>query len=244
MIALLQLLTRRARRGVGAVWFAWVAWGAPAAADPLRTADDRGHLVDWSAGQLTARGLGVADRRAPSPATARDAARRRAIADATRKLVAAAEQLPLAKGLDLAKALPKDRLAELAAAEVVVLSAELLVNGSWRVELALPLEALRQAVVGARAVPAKGDAGSVPAVVVVRAPEGTQPALGVSISDGKTRLTPPILWTTATSDGAPLPEKTLAQAPALTATSDAAGLRVPRLAGASDATLFVVVIGK
>jgi hypothetical protein len=216
-----------------------------AAAEPMRTVDDRGHVTDWTAGQLTARGLGVADRRAPSPASAREAARRRAIADATRKLVAAAEALPVAGDkARLAAKLPKEQLAALAAAEAIVLSSELLVDGSWRVEVALPLEALRQAMQGARPVPVKGDAAAAPAVVVVRAPAGTAPALGVAISDGKTALAPAILWTAATAEGAPLSERVLAQAPALTASKDGAGLRVPKLAGASDATLFVVVIGK
>lgn len=216
-----------------------------AAAEPMHTVDDRGHVTDWTAGQLTARGLGVADRRAPSPATAREAARRRAIADATRKLVAAAESLPVAgdKGR-LAAKLAKEKLAALAAAEAIVLSSELLVDGSWRVEVALPLEALRQAVQGARPLPAKGDASTAPPVVVVQVFAGIEPALGVAISDGKITLVPPILWTAVTAASAPLPERLLAAAPSITATKDGAGLRVPRLAGASDATLFVVVIGK
>ena len=240
---------------LGAALLGVLGGAAPAHAEALRTTDDRGHVTDWSAGQLVARGLGVADRRAPSPAVARDAARRRAIADAVRQLIAGAEQLPLAGGQRLFDRLAKERLAELAAAEAVVLAAELLVDGSWRVEVALPLEALRQAAFaapasasGARVLPAKGDASAAPAVVIVRAPAGTQPVLGLTISDGKTSVRAATLWASGSPAGVPLPERQLAAAPSLTASAagsaSGAELRVAKLAGASDATLFVVVLGQ
>lgn len=244
---------------LGAALLGVLGGAAPAHAEALRTTDDRGHVTDWSAGQLVARGLGVADRRAPSPAVARDAARRRAIADAVRQLIAGAAQLPLAGGQRLFDRLAKERLAELAAAEAVVLAAELLVDGSWRVEVALPLEALRQAAFaepasasasasGARVLPAKGDASAAPAVVIVRAPAGTQPVLGLTISDGKTSVRAATLWASGSPAGVPLPERQLAAAPSLTASAagsaSGAELRVAKLAGASDATLFVVVLGQ
>jgi hypothetical protein len=226
---------------------ALVALAAPIAAsraafaDVLRTTDAQGRVVDWTAGQLIARGLGVADRHAPSPATARPAARRRAIADAARQLASAAALVPSDAR---ASAPTMDRKAlEALAADAIVLSADPLVDGSWRVELALPLEALRQATSGARELPARGDAPASPAVVIVRAPAGT-PLLGVAISDGKTTVRGATLWATKSTDGVPLPERALAQAPTLVAERSGATLRVAKLAGASDATLFVVVLGQ
>jgi hypothetical protein len=244
----LRRLGRIARSLAVAVAVAWPLAIGAAHAEALRTTE-RGHVVDWSAGQLVARGLGVADRRAPSPAVARDAARRRARADAVRQLAAAAAQLPLAGGERLGAQLDQARLGELATAEAIVTSAELLVDGSWRVEVALPLEALRQAAYGARALPAKGDAGATPAVVIVRAPKDTAPRLGLTFGDGQRSVRPATLWARGSPEGVPLTERALAAAPSLTASrpSGAAGadeLRVPRLGQASDATLFVVVLGE
>ena len=221
---------------------ALVGVAGEAAADRLITKDAQGHTVDWTAGQLVARGLGVADRHSPSPATARPAARRRALADAARQLVRAAALVPrAAEGAGGARALRKDEL-EALAAEAIVLSAEPLVDGSWRVSSALPLEALRQASAGARPLPAAGDAPEAPSVVIVRAPAGTSPRLGVAIGDGKTTVRGAALWASADLDDVPLPKALLDAAPALDAERSGDGLRVAKLAGASDATLFVVVL--
>lgn len=214
---------------------------APARADALRTRDARGPIVDWTAGQLEARGVGVADRRSPSPATARPAARRRAIADAARQLARAAALVPRdERGGDKG---PDRAQLEALAADAVVLSADPLVDGSWRVALALPLEALRRP----RPLPKAGDASAsraAPAVVIVRAPAQTKPLLGLAISDGKTTVRGATLWATADLDDVPLPTALLEAAPTLEAKRDGDGLRVAKLAGASDATLFVVVLGQ
>lgn len=249
---------RRIRGEARALWLlslcgaaAGAGLGEPAA-EPLRKTDDRGRVTDWTAGQLTARGLGVADRHAPSPAAARDAAKRRAIADAAAQLVSAAAELPLAGGELVGARVTAVVLAELAA-EASLSSAEPLVDGSWRVELALPLEALRQAAAGAaRPAPADGDAAAVPAVLVVRAPAGFSPVIGVAIGDGKRSVRGATLWVNGSADGV-LPAAALAQAPSVTAPATAATaagkragaeLRVDKLGGATDATLFVVVLGQ
>lgn len=216
-----------------------------AVADAVRTVDPAGRVLDWTSGQLTARGLGVADRHAPSPAVARDAARRRAIVDASRALREAAKAIPMASGQRLGELLSDTKLAA-AAAEATVVSAEPLVDGSWRMELSLPLETLRLAVVGPRPVPSGDDVG-VP-VVIVRVPASTKPVLGLAISDGKSTWNAPTLWAKGTSAAVPLPAGVLTHAPTVTAVrTGAAGVRVPNLpasALASDATLFVVVLGQ
>ena len=210
----------------------------PAGADALRTRDARGHTVDWTAGQIEAGGVGVADRHSPSPATARPAARRRAIADAARQLASAAALVPRdERGGDQG---PDRARLEALAADAVVLSADPLVDGSWRVALALPLEALRRP----RPLPKAGDASAAPALVIVRAPAETTPRLGLAISDGKTTVRGATLWATADLDDVPLPAALLEAAPTLEAKRDGDGLRVAKLAGASDATLFVVVLGQ
>lgn len=225
--------------------------GDAAPAQPLRDKDDRGRVVDWTAGQLLARGLGLADRRAPSPAAAREAAKRRAISDAAAQLAEAAAKVPLAGGETVGKRVPAAVLAELAA-EASVASSEPLVDGSWRVELALPLEALRQAAQGERTAPADGDAAAVPAVLVVHAPADAVPAIGVAVSDGKRSVRGATLWVRGSAAGL-LPAAQLATAPVAKA-ANAAGkagggkaggeLRVDRLAGTTDATLLVVVLGQ
>jgi hypothetical protein len=220
-------------------------------ADALRVSDAAGRVVDWTAGQLMARGLGVADRHAPRPEVARDAARQRALADARRELVAAARQLPLADGRRLGEALRDDALAA-AAATATLVSGEPQVDGSWRVELALPLEALRQAAAGARALPAAGDVGA--ALLVIRAPAAAGPQLGVVIRDGAQRFTGATLWTKGSVAGLALPAAALGKAPTVDAKLVTAGagrpgaaaveLHIPTVSGVTDATLFVVVLGQ
>jgi hypothetical protein len=219
-----------------------LAAAAPAAADPLRTTDHRGRVTDWSTGQLIAHGFGVADRHAPSPAVAREAAQRRAIADATRELIDAAKALPLANGDPIGKVLSEAKLA-IAATEATLVSAEPLVDGSWRVELGLPLEALRVAVDGPRQVPRGGDTG--PAVWIIRAPAGMSPTIGIGIGDGKAVRHGATLWAKGSSGGIPLPAEALSHAPSMVAKrADGGILRVSRLGEVTDATLFVVVLGE
>ncbi|MBK7534176.1 MAG: hypothetical protein IPI49_02170 [Myxococcales bacterium] len=241
----------------------WAALTA-ASASPLRVVDPSGVTVDWTAGELRARGLGVADRRAPGPATARAAARRRAVADAQRQLVAAARALPWADGGALGDHLDARALAA-AALGAKIADAEPLVDGSWRVELALPLEALRQAVTGPRPVVLDGpgvgaaasavasaadDADALP-LLIVRAPAAAKPALGIAVQDRGTSRRGATLWVRGSTEGAGLPAQLLERAPVVEASLVGAGsgLRVARLPvtgriRVTDATLFLIVLGQ
>ena len=131
--------------------------------------------VDWARGLVTARGVGLADRHAPNPAVARGTARRRA-EDAARAAIAKQlPDLPLAAGGRVVDKLDAKAIAALG--HLIVLDAAPETDGSWRVELALPIEAIRQAIVGARELPRTGDAG--PAAIVVAGARAT-PSVGWS----------------------------------------------------------------
>lgn len=234
--------------------------GGLAGAAPLRATDASGRVTDWSAGELWARGLGVADRRAPSPATARDAARLRALVDARRKLVAAARELPWAGGGTLGEVLGEQALQ--AAAELArVRSAEPLVDGSWRLELALPLEVLRQAVTGPRAVALEGGDGGALPLLLVRVAASSKasndskisaaPALGLNVRVAGRSLSSAVLWARDDEAGVPLAAAALARAPAvtgeLTTVRGALTLTLAAPSGkaaVTDATLLVVVLGQ
>ncbi|MEO7735157.1 MAG: hypothetical protein ABIY55_29655 [Kofleriaceae bacterium] len=137
--------------------------------------------IDWAAGLVTAGGTGIADRHAPSPAVALGTSRRGADQAARQRIADKLSALPLASGGTLATkrgdAAIQARIAAALEAAVTV-SAEPETDGSWHVTLGVPIEALRQAIAGPRALPATGDAG--PAVVVV---EGVtaKPAIGWTI---------------------------------------------------------------
>lgn len=148
----------------------------PARADAPRPA------VDWAAGRLTATGFGVADRQAPSPAAARGPARRAAETAARARLTDAIAALPVARGGTVAAAAKSDAAIATRLAAVVArareVSADLETDGSWQVSLAVPLEAVHQALTG---VPAAGDeAHSAPPVVVIES--SAPPALGYRIA--------------------------------------------------------------
>jgi hypothetical protein len=141
-------------------------------------ADDKA-TVDWAKGVVTARGIGIADRHAPSPAAARDPARRAAEDQARKRLAAALADLPLASGgtLGTRDGVAKARLDQ-AVASALVVAADPETDGSWNVTLALPIEAVRLALAGPRASSAADDAP--PAVVVDGAK--AQPAVGWTIN--------------------------------------------------------------
>jgi hypothetical protein len=134
--------------------------------------------VDWAQGLVTARGIGLADRHAPNPAVARGPSRRDAEDAARAKLAAEVAALPLAKGgkvADAAKdAAVKARVAA-AVEHAMELAAEPETDGSWKVTLAVPIEAVRQAITGPRTLPAGGDAD--PPVVIVDG-VGGKPVVG------------------------------------------------------------------
>jgi hypothetical protein len=123
-----------------------------------------GATVDWSRGVITARGVGPADRHAPSPAVARDAARVRAEDAARAALTKAAKQLP---GVE-AGALADDKLAR-AVARASVASMDLGTDGSVTVSIALPVEAVRVAIAGPRRAEPAAPPIDVPPVVIVDA---------------------------------------------------------------------------
>ncbi len=153
------------------VAFAVVAsLAGPASAEPAK--------VDWAKGLVTAKGVGIADRHAPNPAVARGTSRRGA-EDAAKKLIASKiSELPIAGGGKVAdKKKDKDVAERLARAvdAAISVAAEPETDGAWQVTMAVPLEAVRQAIVGPRALPPDGDKGPV-AVVVTGA--AAKPAIG------------------------------------------------------------------
>jgi hypothetical protein len=199
--------------------------------------------VDWARGLVIADGIGLADRHAPNPAVARGTSRRIAEEAAKQTLATKVGELPVASGGTVgakakADAAVKDRLAR-AIANAVTLAADPETDGSWRVTLAVPIEAVRQAVVGPRAITAGGD-DTGPAVVVV---DGVTAKPGVGWKVGG--LEAPTLWVTALPAwalGAPHETAKSAKAGAIelsgTATVTAPG---PSVKTPSAATLFVLV---
>jgi hypothetical protein len=186
--------------------------------------------VDWAAGRVIAGGTGIADRHAPSPAVALGTSRRGAEAAARRRIAAALGALPLAAGGALADRLSDPAIrarVDAAVAAALTIEAEPETDGSWHVTLAVPLEALHQALVGPRALPPAGDRG--PAVIVVNAP-AARPALGWTIG-GHPAATLWVQQLPAWAKGAPR----------ATARSVAAGTMDIDLATATAATLFVIV---
>ena len=135
--------------------------------------------VDWAKGLVTADGIGVANRAAPTPAAARGPARRLAEEAARKQLAAQLDALPLAEGGKLAAKLTDATVkaaVERAVANAFVVAADPETDGSWRVTMAVPIEALRQALVGPRAL--AGEDG--PAVVVVEG-VSAKPAIGYRV---------------------------------------------------------------
>ncbi len=138
--------------------------------------------VDWVRGLVTAEGIGVANRAAPTPAAARGPARRLAEDAARKRLAAQLPALPLADGGKLETRLgdPAIKAAiDRAVANAFAVTAELETDGSWRVTMAVPVEAIRQALArGARVLGNDPDAG--PAVVIVDGAAAT-PAVGYKL---------------------------------------------------------------
>ena len=137
--------------------------------------------VDWSRGLVVADGIGIADRHAPNPATARGPARRAAEEAARQQLTAQVATVPLGEGGALKRKLAdkatSDRVAR-AVERAISIASTLETDGSWRVTLGVPLEAIRLALAAPRDLPAAGDTD--PPIVIV---EGVKhkPALGVTV---------------------------------------------------------------
>jgi len=135
--------------------------------------------VDWASGLVTAGGVGVADRHAPNPAVARGTSRRGAEDAAKKKLAEEVAALPVARGGKVADIAKVDTpvAARLAAAvdHALTLAAEPETDGAWRVTMAVPIEAVRQALAGPRSLAAAGDHD--PPVTIVDGVSG-KPAVG------------------------------------------------------------------
>ena len=188
-------------------------------------------VIDWENGRILETGTGLADRQAPNPAVARGPAKRKAEDAARRALRAAVETLPLAGGGTV-----KDKLADAAIAgrmdraieAALTVSATPETDGAWVVTLALPTEAVRQAIEGARALPTDGD--KAPAVIVVEGAAAATPAIGTTIGGASV----PIVWVTKVPAWA-------AKAPRIKARSAKAGAIDADTKSATPSTLFVVV---
>lgn len=189
--------------------------------------------TDWAAGLVTATGIGIADRHAPSPAAAREPARHAAEDAARKQLAAKLPAIPLAGGGKVGDKLAdpqvKARIDRVVAAAIVV-DAVPDTDGSYKVTMAVPLEAIRQALAaGPRTL--AGDADTAPAVVIVDGvPASARPALGWTVD----ALAAPTLWVKA----APAWAK---DAPHVKASSASGGaIKTAGGTGASAATLFVI----
>jgi hypothetical protein len=189
--------------------------------------------IDWAKGVVTAEGIGIADRHAPNPAVARGTSRRGAEEAARVQLAKGLGALPVASGgtvADKAKdAATKARIAR-AVAQAVAVVAQPETDGAWKVTMAVPIEAIRQAIEGgARQVATTGD---------VQAP--------VTVVDGVTGK-PAIGWTVGATHVATVWVKDVPtwakDAPRVKATSTKAGTIELGDAGTGGnaATLYVIV---
>lgn len=168
--------------------------------------------VDWSKGLVIAPGIGIANRHAPTPAAAREPARRMAEEAARKQLAEELPSLPLADGGTLKDKLGDKQVAARIAAAVehaITVDATPHTDGSWNVKLAVPLEAVRQALAGPRVAKA---ADADPPIVIV---EGVtaKPSLGYAIGG----VTGAALWVKAVpawAKGAPRVKAGAASAPA------------------------------
>lgn len=186
--------------------------------------------VDWGKGIVTADGVGVADRHAPSPAVARGTSRRGAEDQAKKTLATELGKLPLAGGGKVSDKLAADKLAQLTERAFAV-AAEPETDGAWKVTMAVPIEAVRQAIAGARAWPDKGD-GDPPVVVIDGV--AAKPAVGWKIG----AVDAAVVWL----DDAPAWAKDAPHAKAKSAAtrSRSNAIELERMVG-GPATLYVVV---
>jgi hypothetical protein len=201
---------------------------ALAIAVPAR-ADDAAR-IDWAKGLVIADGVGVADRHAPNPAVARGTSRRGAEEAAKKLIRTKLRELPLASGVKVG-----DKLADKAIAErleravdaAISLAAEPETDGAWRVTMAVPIEAVRQAIVLPRKLDDKGDTG--PAIVVI---DGVTVKPAVAYRIGK--LDAPTVWVKEVPAWAK-------DAPHVKATRAKGGTIEIAGTDATAATLFVIV---
>lgn len=196
----------------------------------LTSSAEAGVEVDWARGLVIADAVGVANRHAPSPAVARGTSRRGAEQVAKQQLAARIAELPLAGGGKV-RDRAKDEAIEAALARAVeralTLAAEPETDGAWTVTLAVPIEAVRQAIAGPRTLPQDGDKGA--AVVVVEGVKA-KPAVGWTVGGHEAAT----LWVSEVPAWAK-------DAPRVKATSAKGGAIEVTGIDASAATLFVIV---
>ena len=189
--------------------------------------------IDWAKGQVTAEGVGVADRHAPNPAVARGTSRRGAEDAARAQIAAKLGALPVAAGGTVTDKVHDPAIQariDRAVTQAITVAAEPETDGAWRVTMAVPIEAIRQAIAdGPRHLPATGDIG--PAVVIVDA--AAKPAIGWTIG-GVHAAT---IWVTEVPAWAKA-------APHVVATKAEAGAIEIAGTDRSDATLYVIVTPK
>jgi hypothetical protein len=188
--------------------------------------------VDWATGLVTANGVGIADRHAPNPAVARGTSRRAAEEAARAQLAKGLGALPVA-GVGTvathATGEAKQRL-ERAVADAIAVAAEPQTDGAWTVTMAVPIEAIRQALdAGPREV---GKAGDQPPAVVIVDGVKAKPAIGWTVGGARAAT----IWV----PGKDLPAWAK-DAPHVTSTSATAGaIAVSGILG-GEATLYVIV---
>jgi hypothetical protein len=196
-----------------------------------RAARADGARPDWARGLVLASGVGIADRHAPSPVNARGPARRAAEEAARKQLLAALPALPLAEGGTLAGKLGDAAIkarVDRAVAAAIVIDAEPSTDGSWKVTLGLPIEALRQALTGPRPAPASDAEG--PPIVVVEGARAT-PAIGYRLG----KAAAPALFVKEVPAWAK-------DAPRVRARGAGAGVIELADAKGSESTLFLIIV--
>jgi hypothetical protein len=207
-----------------------LALRAPSGAARADGAKPDGARPDWARGLVIATAVGIADRHAPSPVNARGPARRAAEEAARSQLLAALPALPLAEGGTLGRRLGDAAIkarVDRAVAAAITLDAEPSTDGSWKVTLGLPIEALRQALTGPRPAPASDADG--PPVVVIEGARAT-PAIGYRLG----KLAAPAVWVKEVPAWA-------RDAPRVKARGAAAGSIDLAESKGSGSTLFVIV---
>jgi hypothetical protein len=156
--------------------------------------------VDWARGLVTAKAVGTADRRAPSPAIARPGALREAEKRAQASLLEQARRLPMPDGTTVGDRADQDpaaadALGDACAASIEV-DTEYLPDGSVRVERALAIESVRQALTAPELVSGVTPKDAPTALVVDARKLKIEPSVGISVigDGGKAVLSLPALW--------------------------------------------------
>jgi hypothetical protein len=222
------------------LWLLALLWLAPKGV--VETRPGRVH-VDWTAGRITAVGVGAPDLRAPGPSVARVTTERVARREARKRLLETAQALPLASGKRAGAGAWLDAAAQL----VHDLEVRHSSDGSVEVTLSLPLEAVRQALAG-EAVPPTGVDGAPTAVLVDLGRFDVAPALDVALAAGGARYAGPTVWhkDPKAAEGDPRlgPRALAAKATAAKDGTITIEVDEPKLAAAAKAGALVVIVNR